>query len=457
MLAVTKQVALLRVRLVEPHLREMLIGSLAGLTVKVLAALSLFAMNVAVTRTMGASEAGLFFFGFTLVTIAATAGRLGLDQVIVRFIATEKDKGTHSTLHKIYRSAVLWTLSASLIFTAGLWLSADWLNHVIFGLPNFTPTFQNMVLAVPVVAIYIIHAQALQGLKRISQSMLVSSVFVPTTVLALVFIAPTKHAYELSLYFIAACLLTALLGRLFWTRSVTSATSSSAPNATQASSAISTECKETTALLMRKACAPLWTVAIVHLAIQWSSQLILGVWEDAQAIAFFATAQRTAMLTSFALFAVNTIAAPKFAVMHSTGDMAGLKRMALISVRLMLVVALPITLFIFMFPEWIMSLFGDEFKAASQALIILAVGQFINIATGSVGYLLSMTGHERSLRDNILISGMISVVLGLTLIPLFGVIGAATAYACGVASQNLLGVYQVKKYLGFNTLLFWKS
>jgi O-antigen/teichoic acid export membrane protein len=184
---------------------------------------------------------------------------------------------------------------------------------------------------------------------------------------------------------------------------------------------------------------------------------MLGIWEDAQAVAFFATAQRTAMLTSFILFAVNTIAAPKFAAMHAANDMQGVRRMAIMSVRMMLLVAVPTTLFIFLLPEWLMSMFGEGFSAAATALMILAAGQFVNIATGSVGYLLSMTGLEKKVRDNVLISGAVSVLLGLILIPIYGVIGAAVAYACGVASQNLLGVYQVKKHLGFNTLCFWRE
>lgn len=202
---------------------------------------------------------------------------------------------------------------------------------------------------------------------------------------------------------------------------------------------------------------PLWTVAIVHQIIQWSSQLILGVAEDAESVAFFATAQRTAMLTSFILFAVNTIVAPKFAAMHATGDMDGIRRTAVLSVRIMLVVCVPVTAFVLIFPEWLMGMFGEAFTAAAPALMILTIGQFVNIATGSVGYLLSMTGNETKVRDNVVLAGVLSVGLGVILIPLYGVIGAAIAYACGVASQNLLGVYQVKKYLGFNTLCFWKA
>ncbi|MCP3907287.1 MAG: hypothetical protein GY712_04650 [Oceanicoccus sp.] len=190
--------------------------------------------------------------------------------------------------------------------------------------------------------------------------------------------------------------------------------------------------------------------------VQWAPQLMLGAWASAENVAFLAVAQRTAMLTSFVLFAVNAIAAPKFAAMHAKGDSIGLQRMAIWSVRLMLLAAVPALMLMLLAPEWLMSLFGEEFRTASTALMILALGQFVNIATGSVGYLLSMTGHERELRNNAIVSAVVGLVLGTVLIPAYGLLGASIATAVAVASQNLLGVYQVRKHLGFNTLVFWR-
>lgn len=430
-----------RAFLAEPDMRDMVLGSLAGLLVKVLAAVSLFAMNVVVTRTIGAAEAGLFFLAFTLITMIATAGRIGLDQVVVRFIASDTSSGKGTQWQSIYIKAVTWALVATMALALLFWRGAGWLNQWVFGLPGFDRVFSIMLIAAPFIAMYIIHAQALQGLKKVSKSMLVSSVILPVTILVLLVLNPVTNAEILGGYFVLASVLTLLIGRYFWTQS--------AP--------VSQVHKPFSADLLRTTCMPLWVVALVHQVIQWSSQLLLGVWESAESVAYFATAQRTAMLTSFILFAVNTIAAPKFAAMHAKGNMEGVKRMALVSVRMMLVVSVPVTAVILLYPEWLMSVFGDEFRQAGMALMILALGQFINIATGSVGYLLSMTGNETKVRDNVIISGVITVLLGLTLIPAHGVIGAAIAYACGVASQNLLGVYQVKKQLGFNTLCFWRN
>ena len=425
----------------EPHLREMIRGSVVGLVVKVLAAVSLFAMNVVVTRYLGAAQAGLFFLGFTLVTIFATFGRLGLEQALVRFVATEFANRAFGCLHSVYSKAVFWTMIASAILTLGLWLGANLLNHWIFKLPGFAVVFKVMVLATPLMALFVLHAHALQGLKQVSKSMLVLSVFLPVQLLLLVLIFPTDGALQLSYYFLFSCATTLVIGVVLWRRVVPKASDTDVFSSA----------------LLRQTCAPLWAVAILHQVIQWSSQLLLGSWGSSEDVAFLATAQRTAMLTSFILFAVNTIAAPKFAAMHAAGDAKGLHKMAIMSVRMMLVVALPAVGFILVFPEWLMSMFGDEFVAAAPALMVLAIGQFINIATGSVGYLLSMTGNEKKVRDNVIISGAISISLGVMLIPDYGVMGAAIAYACGVASQNLLGVYQVKQQLGFNTLVFWRA
>lgn len=62
----------------------------------------------------------------------------------------------------------------------------------------------------------------------------------------------------------------------------------------------------------------------------------------------------------------------------------------------MIALAVPVLAFMVFFPEFLMGLFGEEYKVAAPLLQILAIGQFINVITGSVGYLLNMTGHEKT-------------------------------------------------------------
>ena len=136
--------------------------------------------------------------------------------------------------------------------------------------------------------------------------------------------------------------------------------------------------------------------------------------------------------------------------------MAALENLAIKSVKLVALFALPVIGVMLVFPSFLMGLFGSEFAEGAALLQILAVGQFINAMTGSVGFLLMMSGHERDMRNVTLISGTLALLLTWFLTAQFDIVGAAIGTAVAVATQNLLAVYFVKKRLGFNTLAVWR-
>ena len=192
-------------------------------------------------------------------------------------------------------------------------------------------------------------------------------------------------------------------------------------------------------------------------AVQWCAPIIIGVYLVAEQVAFFSVAQRIALLTSFILMAVNLVVAPKFANFNAKNDLEGIRKTALFSVRLLVLSALPIVLFMLLLPEFLMGLFGEQFKQGAVILQILVLGQAINVITGSVGFLLMMSGNERDMRFVTIISGC-GVLLSVPLFTsLYGAMGAALATAFFISLQNLLAVYFVKKRLGFNTLKFWQK
>ena len=85
-------------------------------------------------------------------------------------------------------------------------------------------------------------------------------------------------------------------------------------------------------------------------------------------------------------------------------------------------------------------------------LVVLAIGQFINVSTGSVGFVLIMAGNERLARNNTLLAATVSLVLNVLLIPPLGALGAAIATAASIASLNLSAAYLVKRRLGILTI-----
>jgi O-antigen/teichoic acid export membrane protein len=429
-----------RLRNADSDLKKILRGSSVAFCVKILAAGFAFAMNVVISRQLGAEEAGIFFLGYTIVFIAAAIGRLGLDNTFVRFIAAHHSTNQWGLINGIYLTGLRWSLVASLCIAALLWLLAGYLATEVFNKPDFEDVICIMALGIPLMAMFTLHAKALQGIKQIPQSMTVLSVAAPLSLLLLVLLVCPQNSVIAGLLFVVASAFALALGVYWWLQSKSTCTSALSVDR----SAILTSC------------LPLLAVVILIQTVNWSSQIMLGAWGSSADVAVFNAAQRTAMLTSFVLVAVNSIAAPTFAAMYCAEQHDTLRRTALNTTRLMVLFALAPFVLMMVIPNHILLFFGSDFVVGATTLQILAIGQFINVATGSVGFLLSMTGHEKLLRNNVLIAAVTTLALEFTLIPSYSVVGAAVATACGVALQNILGVWQVRRVLGFNTLAIWR-
>jgi len=97
-------------------------------------------------------------------------------------------------------------------------------------------------------------------------------------------------------------------------------------------------------------------------------------------------------------------------------------------------------------PQLFLSAFGNDFYEGRVPLMILGIGQFVNAFTGSVGFLLSMTGHERTLVGCSIVGLLVNLFLGILLVPSMNAIGAAIATAVSlIISNTLLSILVFKK------------
>jgi len=123
----------------------------------------------------------------------------------------------------------------------------------------------------------------------------------------------------------------------------------------------------------------------------------------------------------------------------------------------MSLVAFPALLLFIVAPSWVMGLFGSQFESGWVVLLILAAGQFVNVVTGSVGYLLMMSGHESLMRNNIIFSALLNLALNILCVPTLGIVGAAVATAISLAVMNIVSLWLVYLKLGILTLPYPKG
>ena len=119
------------------------------------------------------------------------------------------------------------------------------------------------------------------------------------------------------------------------------------------------------------------------------------------------------------------------------------------STAVLLPIALFVVGFLFLFGEDVIRLlFGEPYLPAYVPLVILASGQLINVAFGSVGQFLTMTGHERDSLSSLGLSAVANVALNAILIPRYGGVGAAIATALSVVIWNVLLSIRLYRRLG---------
>ena len=110
---------------------------------------------------------------------------------------------------------------------------------------------------------------------------------------------------------------------------------------------------------------PMLLSSSLFLIIQWTDTIMLGIFRTETEVGVYNVALKVAMLTSVGLFAINSIAAPKFAEFYGKEDMKGLGKVAQQSTKLIFWSSFPILLILFIFPSFILGVFGEEFKVGA--------------------------------------------------------------------------------------------
>jgi O-antigen/teichoic acid export membrane protein len=184
--------------------------------------------------------------------------------------------------------------------------------------------------------------------------------------------------------------------------------------------------------------------------------LLIGWMGDDQEVAALQLAQSLAMLVALSLTIVNMVIAPHATRAFREGNDAGVQRLSLQSARAALAVSLPVALpLVFMGDQIIRLVYGEVYvDLATWPLVILALGQLVNVAFGSVGLFLTMSGHELDTLVGQIAALVVNVIAAFSLIPHFGVIGAAISISLGLVTWNVILAVKFARRLGLRPSAF---
>ncbi len=199
---------------------------------------------------------------------------------------------------------------------------------------------------------------------------------------------------------------------------------------------------------------PILFISSTQLVMNYADIIMIGTMLDTTQAGIYAAASRLATLATFGLILVNMIFAPYISELYHQNKPNDLQHLTTLGVRMASSFALPVCFCLWLFGDKLLAFFGNEFMAGHASLALLTAGGLVNVISGSVGFIMSMTGHQRQAAHFFAASSILNIILNLVLIPLFGIEGAAFATATSMVLWNIALAFYIIRNVEINPTLF---
>lgn len=404
--------------------------------------------SVLLARLLGADAYGMYAFAIACVTLLEVPAQLGLPTLLVRWTAAYAATAEWRRLRGLVRRA-------SQITAIGLIIIVAILAGMLFMLAaNFEAEAVNTaawaLALVPLVVLGALRAAVLRGLHHVVLSQVSSMLVRPALFLLLLALVALGFGSRLTPSTAMALQVTAtgaafLLGLWWLWQRIPAPLRAAAP------------IYETRQWI--RSAMPLMLVGSIGVLNSQVDILMLGLLRTSEEVGIYRVAVQAGNLVAFAATGISLVIAPTLSRLHVEGDFCGLQRVMTRSAQAgLFLFALPVALILIVFGDALLPVvFGSAFGAAYGPLAIICLGQLINAAAGSVGVLLSMTGHERDTAFGLSAAMMLNVPMNLALIPLFGASGAAAATTASIAVWNGFLAFSVYRRLAIRPTAFVRA
>ncbi len=426
----------------DQHSKEIFKGGVSAFATRLIGMVLNWVFAVMLSRSTGAAGTGVYNLCQSLLNFSNSISKLGSDTLMTRFGAQYYVKRQMGLIKDLYNKSLLVSIPLSLFVSAIIYVFSKEIAGEIFKKPNLTPYFQITSLALLPLTVFQISTGGIRGLKKIKEYAFLHNVsnflFGILILGGILLFTSRRDLYVPVVTYTAFITLTSLLSVYWWLKY-------SRYLSTQVEQGINFNEKFWIGI-------SLFVAAFASLIRGYADTFILGRYASIEDVGVYRNAFKVATVTRIALVALLIPVAPKFAELFSQGKMDELRKSAQFVTKIIFWCSAPILAVVIIAAPFIMGIFGDEFVKGSMPLIILAIGQFINAATGPVNNILIMTGKQKLNRNLMVLATIVAVILDLLLIPVYGVVGAACVNTFGVLLMNMIPFFLIKRYYGFYTL-----
>lgn len=412
--------------------------------VKIIGMVAAFSISVILGRTIGPEGLGVINIVNKIIAISVILALLGTNTVILKEIAIAYERKDWQHVAKTIFTGIKINIPVALVLSFILIWVTPWLTE------NF---FDDNKLRIPLiisssVIVFQIFSKILvsgiNGFRKVWQSNLfnetLSFIIVFLGLMTLFVVNQEITILKVTILYAISRIFVALITGIYW-KKLFKYRGKKVSNVSK----------------MLKTSLPLLIVSSTSMIAANADVVMLGWLSNSREVGFYSVAAQLGLLSNFFLAVSISSLSPKIASLYADKKMQALQKMIQQVTKGLFFLGIITIITYFFTGKFILSIWGQEFVPSYWILIIITVGQFFNISTGSTGVILMMTGHEKIISKITVISLVLNLIMNYVLIPKYGAAGAATATAGTVIVENVIKVIVLKNKTNISTIPFFRE
>jgi O-antigen/teichoic acid export membrane protein len=405
--------------------------------------------TIVMTRVFGSEVFGLLSIALSVSALMVLLLSAGLDQILMRDIARiGKSRVAYSQRWQdLWRLVLLWVVPLTLVVAS--------LGVLLISLTNIGGPYQLTLIAAFLLLPIILSRKFIEsiclGTKQVVRSITGSQIVYPILMIlggaSIWLLGIDSDAQSVALTYAFAGVGSLIASSLLIAGALREMSAKT--------TVIDKESSENTDLLQSPGDKAI-LMSGVHFSLvslgfvlsQHIDVLLMGVLSTPENVALVRIAARVAEMAGLMRAIIVLQYRPILSEAYGKKNLEVIEEHVSFMLKVFITTGLPIVIGTCVFAEEIMLVFGDEFEVGANALRIYIIGVFLTLLAGPGDVVLSQTGFESYASKTLMISLCVQILLGLILIPIWGVEGCATANLCALATTAILMRFNTKKHTG---------
>jgi O-antigen/teichoic acid export membrane protein len=188
---------------------------------------------------------------------------------------------------------------------------------------------------------------------------------------------------------------------------------------------------------------PRAVATVTSAIIQRVDIVIIAILKGPVEAAVYTAATRFLVLGQFVGTAISRASQPRLTELFTLRDRRGTNVVYQATTAWLMLLTWPIYFLVLIYGSQVLAVFGHSYRAGYSVMVVLCVAQLVGTMFGQVDVVLITAGKSSwSMLNGLLVLG-VNVGLDLWLIPRYGILGAAIAWAAAITVSNIVPFAQL--------------